>query len=47
MHEVSVVTSMVDAVIDELSKYKLEKVNSVTVMIGALTNLGDEQMSFA
>lgn len=47
MHEVSVVTCIVDAVIDELSKYKLEKVNSVTVSIGALTNLGDEQMQFA
>ena len=47
MHEVSVVTGIVDAVIDELSKYDLEKVNSVTIMVGTLTNLGDEQMQFA
>ncbi|MDO5853000.1 MAG: hydrogenase maturation nickel metallochaperone HypA [Thermoplasmata archaeon] len=47
MHEVSVVTSLVDAVIGELSSYKLEKVNAVFVMIGDLTNLGDEQMQFA
>lgn len=47
MHEVSVVTSLVDAVIGELQKYDVEKVNSVTVVIGDLTNLGEEQMSFA
>ena len=47
MHEVSVVTGIVDAVIDELSKYNIEKVNSVTVCIGDLTNLGEEQMTFA
>lgn len=47
MHEVSVVTGIVDAVIEELSKYDVERVNSVTVMVGDLTNLGGEQMSFA
>ena len=47
MHEVSVVTSLVDAVIAELQKYNVIKVNSVTVVIGDLTNLGEEQMSFA
>lgn len=47
MHEVSVVTSLVDAVIQELSKYDLEKVNSVTILVGDLTNLGEEQMTFA
>ena len=47
MHEVSVVTSIVDAVIGELSKYIVEKVNSVTILVGELTNLGDEQMRFA
>lgn len=47
MHEVSVVTGLVDAVISELSKYNVEKVNSVTVTIGDLTNLGEEQMRFA
>ena len=47
MHEVSVVATLVDAVIKELQKYKVTKVNSVTVTIGDLTNLGEEQMSFA
>ncbi len=47
MHEVSVVTSLVDAVIGELDRYDVEKVNSVTVIIGDLTNLGEEQMKFA
>jgi hydrogenase nickel incorporation protein HypA/HybF len=47
MHEVSVVATLVDAVIKELSKYKVTKVNSVTVVIGEMTNLGKEQMTFA
>ena len=47
MHEVSVVASLVDAVIAELKKYNVIKVNSVTVVIGDLTNLGEEQMAFA
>ena len=47
MHEVSVVTSLVDAVIAELEKYDVLRVNSVTVIIGDLTNLGEEQMTFA
>jgi hydrogenase nickel incorporation protein HypA/HybF len=47
MHEVSVVSTLVDAVIKELEKYNVTKVNSITVVIGDLTNLGTEQMSFA
>ncbi len=47
MHEVSVVTTLVDATLKELQKYNVTKVNSVTVIIGDLTNLGQEQMSFA
>ena len=47
MHEVSVVSTLVDAIIRELGRYKVTKVNSVTVVIGDLTNLGEEQMSFA
>ena len=42
MHEVSVVSSLVDAIISELSKYKVLKVNSVTAVVGDLTNLGEE-----
>ncbi|MBQ8179602.1 MAG: hydrogenase maturation nickel metallochaperone HypA [Candidatus Methanomethylophilaceae archaeon] len=47
MHEVSVVASLVDAVIAELGKYNVTRVNSVTAVIGRLTNLGEEQMKFA
>ncbi len=47
MHEVSVVTSLVDAVIKELSKYNVTKVNCINVVIGDLTNLGEEQLKFA
>ncbi len=47
MHEVSVVTSLVDAVINELSKYNVTKVNCINVVIGDLTNLGEEQLKFA
>ncbi len=47
MHEVSVVASLVDAVVRELERYDVLKVNSVTVIIGDMTNLGEEQMSFA
>ena len=47
MHEVSVVSSLVNAVIDELAKYRVTKVHSVTAVIGDLTNLGEEQMLFA
>ncbi len=47
VHEVSVVSTLVDATIRELQKYNVTKVNSITVRIGDLTNLGEEQMSFA
>ena len=47
MHEVSVVSSLVNAVIAELGKYKVTKVNSVTLIIGDLPNLGEEQLTFA
>ncbi|MBE6524664.1 MAG: hydrogenase maturation nickel metallochaperone HypA [Thermoplasmata archaeon] len=47
MHEVSVVTTLVDAVIKELGKYNVTKVNSIEVVIGDLTNLGEEQLKFA
>ncbi len=47
MHEVSVVTAIADAVAEELSRRGFSKVNSVTVLVGDLTSLGEEQMSFA
>ena len=47
MHEVSVVSNLVSGVLSELEKYDVQKVNSVTAVIGDLTNLGEEQMRFA
>lgn len=47
MHEVSVVSSMVDAILKELENYDVEKVEAVNVLIGDLTSLGAEQLEFA
>ncbi len=47
MHEVAVVSELVNAIFKELEKYKVSKVDEVTFTIGDLTNLGGEQMSFA
>lgn len=47
MHEVSVVSDIVKAILNELEKYNVESVEEVTMVIGELTNLGEEQMTFA
>ncbi len=47
MHEVSVVSNMVDAILRELEKYDVERVEEVNVLIGDLTSLGAEQLEFA
>ncbi|MCQ2070832.1 MAG: hydrogenase maturation nickel metallochaperone HypA [archaeon] len=47
MHEASVVANIVDAVLEELNNYDVKKVNSVTLTIGDLTQLGTEQLEFA
>lgn len=47
MHEVSVVADLVSAILKELEKYNVEKVEEVTLVIGDLTSLGEEQMEFA
>lgn len=47
MHEVSVVSNMVDAILRELESYDVEKVEEVNVVIGDLTSLGEEQLEFA
>ena len=41
------VANIVDAVLEELKKYDVKKVNSVTLKIGELTQLGTDQMEFA
>lgn len=47
MHEVSVVSDLVSAILKELEKYNAESVEEVTLTIGDLTSLGAEQMEFA
>lgn len=47
MHEVSVVSDLVSAILRELEKYDVEKVEEVTLVIGDMTTLGEEQMEFA
>lgn len=47
MHEVSVISDLVSAVLKELEKYNSVKVEEVTLVIGEMTNLGEEQMEFA
>ena len=47
MHEVSVVSDLVSAILRELEKYNAQSVEEVTLVIGDMTSLGEEQMSFA
>ena len=47
MHEVSVVSNMVEAILRELENYKVDRVEKVNVLIGDLTSLGAEQLQFA
>ena len=47
MHEFSVMSEIVKAVIDETSKRNALKVESVTIEIGEYTMLGQEQLRFA
>lgn len=47
MHEASVTADIADAVLDELSRRNVSKVKEVTIVVGDLTMLGEEQMRFA
>ncbi len=47
MHEVSVMTSIVDAVLKELEKHQVSGVEEVELVLGELTRLGKDQMEFA
>lgn len=47
MHEVSVVSDLVSAILGELEKYDVQSVEEVTLVIGDMTSLGEEQMTFA
>ena len=47
MHEVSVISGIVNAVLEELEKYDTVKVFNVNILIGDMTLLGEEQLMFA
>jgi hydrogenase nickel incorporation protein HypA/HybF len=47
MHEVSVMSGIIDAVMAELAKHDVEKVEEVNLVIGEMTYLGKDQLSFA
>ena len=47
VHEVSVISGIVNAVLEELEKYDVVKVSSVDLLIGDMTLLGEEQLTFA
>ena len=47
MHEVSVVSDIVSAILRELEKYNVVKVEEVILVVGEMTSLGHEQLEFA
>ena len=47
MHEVSIMSGLISAILKELESYKVVSVTEVVLTIGKLTNLGIEQMEFA
>ena len=47
MHEVSVMSDVIKAVLDELSKHDVREVEEIVIVVGDLTNMGEEQLSFA
>ena len=47
MHEVSVVSDIVSAILKELENYNVERVEEVVLVVGDMTSLGDEQLEFA
>ena len=47
MHEVAVISNIVDAILNKLEEYNVVKVESVNLIIGDLTSLGFEQLEFA
>ena len=47
MHEVSVMSSIIEAVLKELNKYDIESVEEVYLTVGEMTYLVSEQLEFA
>ncbi len=47
MHELSVMTQIVDSILGEAAKQKATRIESVDLEVGEYTMLGDEQLKFA
>ncbi|MCL2712705.1 MAG: hydrogenase/urease maturation nickel metallochaperone HypA [Methanomassiliicoccaceae archaeon] len=47
MHEVSVMSEMIKATLDKLSEYDVAGVEELVIVIGDMTNLGEDQLTFA
>jgi len=47
MHEVAIMSSIIEAVLAELDGHEVERVEEVTLVVGELTFLGEEQLRFA
>ena len=47
MHEFSVMSQIVEAIVEEAEKRKASKIEGVTIELGEFTMLGEEQMRFA
>ena len=47
MHEVSVMSSILEQVLKELEKHEVERVEEVELVVGELTFLGHDQLLFA
>jgi hydrogenase nickel incorporation protein HypA/HybF len=47
MHEVSVMSGIVESVLKELEKHQVIRVEEVQLTLGELTYLGEEQLQFA
>ena len=47
MHEFSVMSQIVDAIMEEAEKREAKKIEGVTIELGEFTMLGEEQMRFS
>ncbi|MEM2943655.1 MAG: hydrogenase maturation nickel metallochaperone HypA [Methanomassiliicoccales archaeon] len=47
MHEVSVMSSIIRCVLEELNHYRVKRVKELNMVVGELTFLGEDQLRFA
>jgi hydrogenase nickel incorporation protein HypA/HybF len=47
MHEVSVMTDVVNSILDEVKKHQFQKIQKVNLEVGELMFLGEDQLRFA